>query len=259
MTIAETSQQKPQNWVPILEQPLFAARKLKIVCAGAGYSGLMLAHKIQHALKCEDEIELVIHEKNDKVGGTWYENKYAGAACDVPAHIYTFMFEPNPDWSSFYVGAKEILGYITRTTNKYNLDKHVQFESRITKVAWDDDAGKWDITTSKKDGSQSVEQADIFVDGSGLLNKWNYPDIKGLSDFKGHLVHTVSWDENHSYAGERVAVIGNGSSAIQIVPQIAKEASYLVNLLRNPTWISSGYAAHLTKTGENFQCRCLIP
>ncbi|KAK7205720.1 hypothetical protein BZA70DRAFT_266842 [Myxozyma melibiosi] len=258
MTVPEVKKNEQQehaaNWVPINEVPVYTPRKTTIVCAGAGYGGLMLAYKIQEELKCEDLIELIILEKNDHVGGTWYENHYAGAACDVPAHIYTFMFEPNPDWSSFYVGSREILEYITRTTKKYNLDKNVQFSRKITKVAWDNDTGKWHVSATDLTNSSTVGyEADVFVDASGVLNKWEFPKIKGINDFKGHLVHSVSWDDDHSYAGERVAVIGNGSSAIQIMPVIAKEASYVANLIRNPTWVSTGYAAHLSRTGRNFK------
>jgi len=143
-------------------------RKLRMVCIGAGYSGLTLAHKIQHEQKLESNIDFTIYEKNPDVGGTWYENKYPGAACDIPSHAYTFLFEPNPDWSMFYSPAPEIQAYIKRTAEKYNLTKNVNFNSKVLETVWDQEAGKWRLKV-EKDGKVVEDEADILVNGAGFL------------------------------------------------------------------------------------------
>ncbi|KAL2007466.1 hypothetical protein VTN00DRAFT_8904 [Thermoascus crustaceus] len=241
----------PQNWVPLKDEPAYSRRKLKIICVGAGYSGLTLAHKIKHELKLEDVIDFVIYEKNPEVGGTWFENRYPGVACDVPAHAYTFLFEPNPDWSHFYAPGPEIRAYIQRTVRKWNLDDRVQFNSKVLEAIWDEDSGKWKLKI-EQNGAIKEDEAEIFVNGAGFLNKWKWPEIKGLENFKGKRMHTASWDESYDWTNKRVAVIGNGSSGIQCVSAMHSKVSKLVNYVRNPTWISINYCADKTKDGHNF-------
>lgn len=149
------------NPVSVKEKPALSRRKLKIICVGAGYSGLTLAYKIEHECNWKDVIDLQIYEKNENVGGTWFENTYPGVACDIPASkfiddalwqnliarqmLYTFSFEPNPDWSKFYCSGDEISVYIERNVQKYSLDKHVILESRVLETIWDNDIGKWKV------------------------------------------------------------------------------------------------------------------
>ncbi|OAL38894.1 hypothetical protein AYO20_01645 [Fonsecaea nubica] len=242
--------QRP-NWVPLLDTPVLTRRKLRIVCIGAGFSGLTLAHKIQHELKLEDVIDLQIYEKNADVGGTWYENTYPGAACDIPAHAYTFLFEPNPDWTQFYPAQPEIHAYIKATVAKYNLDKYVTLKSRILETIWDDEVGQWKIKVDAN-GAIQEDTADILINGTGFLNKWKWPAIPGLHDFKGKLVHSANWDKDYSWEGKKVAVIGNGSSGIQIVPAMQPKVSKLVTYIRNPSWISINFCADKTIDGRNF-------
>ncbi|TVY47159.1 putative sterigmatocystin biosynthesis monooxygenase, partial [Lachnellula occidentalis] len=241
----------PENWVPILEQPILTPRKLRVVCVGAGYSGLTLAHKIQHEFKLEDRIDLGIYEKNPDVGGTWFENKYPGAACDIPSHAYTFLFEPNPDWSMFYSPAPEILAYIKRTTVKYNLTKHVTLNAKVIETIWDEEAGKWKIKI-EVDGLVKEDEADVLVNGSGFLNNWKLPNIAGLDNFKGKLVHSARWDSSYNYEGKKVAVIGNGSTGVQIVPAMQPKTSSITAYYRQPTWISVNFCADKARNGKNF-------
>ncbi|RGP60874.1 hypothetical protein FSPOR_10375 [Fusarium sporotrichioides] len=244
--------EKASNWVPILEDHVYKPRKLRVVCIGAGYAGLMVAYKWRHELKMDNFIDLAIYEKNSDIGGTWLENRYPGVACDVPAHIYTFAFEPNPDWSSFYASGPEIWSYIKRTTERYNLDERVQLNSRVISSIWDQSRGKW-VLEIDQNGTTVHDEADVLINGSGILNKWRWPDIKGLSTFKGQLVHSAAWDASVDWKDKKVALIGNGSSAIQILPQMQPNSAKITNYVRTPTWISSPFASELTPGGKNFK------
>ncbi|EXK27312.1 hypothetical protein FOMG_16130 [Fusarium oxysporum f. sp. melonis 26406] len=182
---------KRDNWVPIQEGPSFQPRKLKVVCIGAGFAGLMLSYQHKHGdASLENFMDLRIYEKNDNIRGTWLVNTYPGVACDVPAHIYTFPFEPNPSWSQFYASGPEIWTYIKKTSDNGRLEIQ-QAHSR-------------DIVQ---------EEADIVINATGFLSKWNWPKIVGLDKFKGKLVHTAAWDTSLDWSDKRVAIIGNGSSA----------------------------------------------
>ncbi|KAJ5742512.1 uncharacterized protein N7511_011531 [Penicillium nucicola] len=247
LPVAET--EIPANWVSILEQPLFKARKLRLVCIGAGFSGLILAHKIKHEWKMDDVIDLQIYEKNPDLGGTWYENRYPGAACDVPAHVYVFPFQPNPNWSSFYVGSEEIWNYMKDTAVKWGLEKFVSFNSRVNETVWDDDKGKWHVNVSKADETIQ-DECDVLINASGFLNKWSWPSIEGMNYFKGKLMHTAKWDQTYDWSNKKVAVIGNGSSAIQLLPEIQKTAAQVVNYIRNPTWIATNYLEEFAEDGK---------
>lgn len=162
------------------------------------------------------------------------------------------MFEANPDWSEFYVGAPEILEYVQRTTRKYQLHERVQFETKIRSSIWDDGQGKWKIKAQK--GEEIFEdEADILINATGFLNKWRWPDIPGLHDFTGTLVHSASWDSEVDWAEKRVALIGNGSSAIQILPEVQKTAKRLTTYVRAKAWITSNMCAEFTPDGQNFK------
>jgi cation diffusion facilitator CzcD-associated flavoprotein CzcO len=240
------------NWVPVREQYRCQPRPIKIVTIGAGFSGLMMAHKIQNQYKLGDRIEHVIYEKNPDIGGTWYENRYPGLKCDIPAHVYTFSWEPNPDWSSFYAGGPEILAYIKRTAVKYSLTKDVHLNAKVVCTEWNEEDGKWHIQI-EQNGKIIEDISDILVNASGYLNNWKWPDIDGLKDFEGHLVHSAQWKDEYNFEGKRIGLIGNGSSAIQILPQIEPVAAHTTCFIRNPTWISTNFAAeHAGAGGKNF-------
>lgn len=169
----------------------------------------------------------------------------------VPAHIYTFPFEPNPDWSSFYVAGSEIWEYIKRTTVKYNLDERVRFNSKVASTIWDDATGKWKINV-ERNGAIQEDEAGILINGSGILNKWSWPNIPGIQCFRGKLVHSAAWDETLDWTNKRVAIIGNGSSAIQILPQMQSSAAHITTYVRSATWIAANFAAEFTPDGNNF-------
>ncbi|VTT55935.1 unnamed protein product [Fusarium fujikuroi] len=248
---AENKAQIARNWVPLLDEPAYKPRNIRIVCVGAGFSGLMLAYEAKYNESLQGFIDLTIYDKNHDVGGTWLVNRYPGVACDVPAHIYTFPFEPNPDWSSFYASGPEIWAYIKRTSDKYGLAENVRFQSKVTDAMWNEVTGKWNLKLFQ-DGEEKEDECDVLIDGSGFLNNWHWPDIPGLHDFKGHIVHTADWDPSINVAGKKVAVIGNGSSGVQVLPHLQKTAAQLTTYVRTPTWIFANYASELTKDGTNF-------
>ncbi|CAF1013358.1 unnamed protein product [Adineta steineri] len=211
-----------------------------------------MAYKIQHQHKLGDTIEHVVYEKNSDIGGTWYENQYPGIRCDTPAHIYTFSWEPNPDWSSFYVSGREIHAYIKRTAAKYNLEKNIQLNSKVVSAEWNELDGKWHVRIEQK-GKVIEDVSDILINGCGVLNNWQWPNIDGLKDFQGHLVHSARWKDGYNFEGKKVGLIGNGSSAIQILPQIQPIAADVTIFIRTPTWICPNFSAQYAgDDGKNF-------
>ncbi|KAK4939724.1 hypothetical protein LTR10_020008 [Elasticomyces elasticus] len=226
--------------IPMLDQVAYKPRKLRVGTIGAGYSGLCLAHKIQHEHpEMQQFIEHVIFEANDDIGGTWKVNSYPGVQCDVPAHIYAFPFDPNPDWSKFYADGPEILEYMQKTVKQWNLDRDIQFSTRVVALDWLEDQGKWKIRVRKDGQEERDELVDVLVSAQGFLSQWKWPDISGLHDFKGHIVHSAAWDHSYDYSHKKIGIIGNGSSAIQILPQMAKlTGTQIVSFQRGTTWIT---------------------
>lgn len=176
--------------------------------------------------------------------------RYPGVACDVPAHIYNFPFEPNPDWSAFYASGPEILQYFRRTVAKYELDRDVKCGHRVSHADFDSDSGRWSIDVETEHGTVH-DGCDVLVSATGFLSQWSWPSIPGLHTFKGTLCHSASW-KDVDWKGKRVAIVGNGSSAIQIVPQVAKQAGHVANFIRNPTYIIPGLGAAFI--GGQVQC-----
>ncbi|OQU95562.1 hypothetical protein CLAIMM_01747 [Cladophialophora immunda] len=215
---------------------------------------LPLAYKIYHEYKLEDLVELAIYEANPDLGGTWLMNRYPGVArhlrSDIPAHIYTFPFEPNPDWSAFYASGPEIREYMKRTAEKYDLGRNNKYCHKVVEAKFNETTGQWQLKV--QNGGVIIEDTcDILVSATGHLSRWIWPSIQGLHSFRGLLVHSAKWNTDFVYEGKRVAVIGNGSSAIQIVPQMAKVASQVTNFIRSPTWITPGVASSLIQGKVN--------
>ncbi|KEZ43472.1 4-hydroxyacetophenone monooxygenase [Scedosporium apiospermum] len=225
----------PSSSFQLLQQWHSQPRKLRIIHVGAGATGLCTAFKFERQLT---DYELVCYEKNDEIGGTWLENRYPGCACDVPAHIYTYTFEPNPFWKSYYAGSPEIHDYFMHFCEKYQLRKYLKLKHRVLSAAWHEDKGQWAVEI-EHDGNVFTDWCDILMNGSGLLNKYRWPEIEGLNTFKGTLVHSAKWDHSVDYSNKRVAVLGNGSSAIQIIPQLQEVASKVGCFMRGSTWIAA--------------------
>lgn len=234
-------------------QYAFKERNLRVVCIGAGISGIILAHKLKHEHPL-DFLDFTIYEKNCEVGGSWFENIYPGVGCDVPAHSYVLPFEPNPNWSKCYAGGGEIEKYIVDTVDKYGLKDPIVFDTKLVKSIWNEERGKWTLEL-KQNGAIIHDEADVLINGSGILNQWKMPDIAGLEAFTGKLVHTAAWDQTYDWSDKKIAVIGNGSSGIQVVPALQPKAARIVNYVRHPTWVSVNLCPDITKDGmgTNFE------
>jgi cation diffusion facilitator CzcD-associated flavoprotein CzcO len=201
----------------------------RVAILGAGFAGLCMGLK----LKAQGESSFVILEKADRVGGTWRENTYPGCGCDIPSHLYSYSFELNPDWPEVFSAQPDILAYIEDVVEKNQLSNHLRFNSEVTAAAWDEAASLWRITTA--DGTTITAQA--FVTAWGQLNRPKLPPIPGRDDFAGPAFHSAQWDSSVALEGKRVAVIGNGASAVQFIPEVAKVAGQLTLFQRSPNWI----------------------
>lgn len=203
---------------------------LRIAIIGAGVSGLCAAMQ----LKMAGIDSFTIYEKSGAVGGTWHDNIYPGCACDTPSHLYSFSFEPNPDWSRIWAEQPEIEAYFNRCTDKYGLRPHIRFETPIASAHFDEANNLWRLTLA----SGEAVTADILISGLGQLNIPAWPEIPGMTDFAGTSFHSARWDAAHDLSGESVAVIGNGASATQFIPRIAPIVRKLTIFQRSPNWVA---------------------
>jgi cation diffusion facilitator CzcD-associated flavoprotein CzcO len=199
-----------------------------VAIIGAGFSGLALAVE----LKRSGREDFVVLERANDVAGTWRDNTYPGCACDVPSHLYSFGFAPNPEWSSTFSPQPEIYAYIRRVAEEQGLTPHIRFGIEVEGAEWDDEARVWKLATS---GGEMT--ANSVASAAGPLSEPAIPDIPGLRDFEGTIFHSATWDHGHDLTGERVAVIGTGASAIQFVPQIQPKVEQLHLFQRTPPWI----------------------
>ena len=204
-------------------------QELAAVIVGAGFSGLCAGIQLREA-----GIEnFVILEKANGVGGTWRDNTYPGAACDIPSHLYSYSFEPNAKWSRAYGGQPEILAYLEHCATKYGLVPHIKFGARVSKAEYDEPSGTWFVFTD----DDRMFRARALILGNGALHLPQIPDLPGLASFQGKTFHSARWDHAYDLAGKRVAVIGTGASAIQFVPEIAPTVNQLDVYQRTPPWI----------------------
>ncbi|PPQ63112.1 hypothetical protein CVT24_005823 [Panaeolus cyanescens] len=221
---------------PRLSKPIHDERFVKVICLGAGLSGLILAYKLRRSF---ENFELVIYEKNEEVGGTWFENTYPGVACDVPSHSYTYTFEPKVDWSAVYSSGKEIFDYFDKFADKYDLKQHIKFKHKVIGAAWADTDGQWNVEVERMaDGTTVQDSCHILVNAGGIFNSWRWPEVPGLHTFKGPILHTANWDHNVDVTNKHVAIIGNGSSGVQVLPALLPTVSKITHFIRSPAWIA---------------------
>jgi cation diffusion facilitator CzcD-associated flavoprotein CzcO len=195
---------------------------------GTGFSGLGMAIALQ-----QKGVDFVILEKADDIGGTWRDNTYPGCACDVPSHLYSFSFEPKPDWKHLFSYQDEIWDYLKGVTDKYGLRRYIVFNSLVEQAYWDDAEYRWHVFCS--DGREYVAQ--FLISGAGALHIPSIPDFEGRDEFAGVAFHSAQWDHRVDVTGKRVAVIGTGASAIQIVPDIVDKVGQLQLYQRTPPWV----------------------
>lgn len=198
-----------------------------VIVIGAGFSGLGVTHRLREA----GVNDIVILERGDDVGGTWRDNRYPGAACDIPSNLYSWSFAQNPDWSRSYPSAPEIQAYIKRTAERLDLLRHVRFGHNVTAVRFHQD--HWQIDTD----TQGSFRGRTLVMASGPLANASFPAIAGIDSFAGKKIHSARWDERYDLEGKRVAVIGTGASAIQLVPELVKQATLVKVFQRTPAWV----------------------
>lgn len=203
--------------------------ELTAIVVGAGFSGLCAGIELRRA-GIED---FVILEQADRIGGTWRDNRYPGAACDIPSHLYSYSFEPNPRWSRAYSGQAEILAYLEHCADAYGLRPHLRFGTRVLAAEYDEPSATWTVWVSG--GPPLVGRALIL--GNGPLHTPAIPELPGRERFAGEAFHSARWDHGYPLDGKRVAVIGTGASAIQFVPQIAPRVARLSVFQRTPPWI----------------------
>ena len=208
------------------ELPLPA--QVRVAVIGSGFAGLGAAIRLKQA----GYDDLVVLERADDLGGTWRDNTYPGCACDVPSHLYSFSFAPNPDWSSTFSPQPEIHAYLRRVAEQEGLEPHLRFGCEVEEATWDEPAQRWRLRTSA-----GRLTARAVVAAAGPLSEPAIPDIPGLRDFQGTVFHSATWDHDHDLDGERVAVIGTGASAIQFVPQIQPRVGKLHLFQRTAPWI----------------------
>ncbi|KAF2801808.1 FAD/NAD(P)-binding domain-containing protein [Mytilinidion resinicola] len=223
---------------PILNRPIDdPGRKLRIICVGAGISGVTTAIRFRQHLGAN--IDLQIYEKNADIGGVWLENRYPGVACDIPAPCFAFLFEDNPDWSEYYAGGKEINAYVQRVATKYSVRKLMKFQHPVQEAIWHEDEGKWRLKIHDVQNDKMIDdEADIVVMAWGMLNNWEFPKIPGISDFKGANMHTANYDESFDPTDKVVALVGGGSTGVQVLPHIQEKAKRIHHYMRSQNWIA---------------------
>jgi cation diffusion facilitator CzcD-associated flavoprotein CzcO len=201
----------------------------EVLIIGAGFAGLGSAIRLRQA-GIED---IVILERGDRVGGTWRDNQYPGAACDIPSNLYSYSFAPNPDWSRGYAGSEEILGYIDHLVERFELQPLIRFNHNVTGLGYDEGRALWQVQTE----SAGTLEARSVVMAGGPLSNASFPAITGIETYQGHKIHSARWDHDYDFGGKRVAVIGTGASAIQIIPELVKQAEHVKVFQRTPGWV----------------------
>ena len=214
---------------PVAEQPTDALpAEVEILVIGAGFSGLGTAIRLKQA----GHEDFLVLERGDDVGGTWHWNTYPGCGCDVPSHLYSYSFAPNPEWTRTYTRQPEIRAYLRRCADDFGVRPYVRTQTTVKSAVWDEDAARWDVETTR-----GPVRARVLIAAMGPLNHPKTPDVPGLDSFEGHTMHSARWDHDYDLRGKRVASIGTGASAIQYVPSIQPEVEQLHVFQRTPPWV----------------------
>jgi cation diffusion facilitator CzcD-associated flavoprotein CzcO len=202
-------------------------RDLRFAIIGAGMAGILSAIKLREA----GFTEFTVYEKADRPGGTWRENTYPGIACDVPSHLYSYSFAPNPDWSHRFSPGAEIQAYFERVAREHDVERAMVFGEEVTRCAWA--GGRWRLETA----SGRRDEADVVIAATGVLHHPRAPDLAGLDDFEGALFHSARFDHGVPLDGRRIGIVGTGSTAVQMVPALVDRVARLVLFQRTAQWI----------------------
>lgn len=234
--------------------PREARERFRVLVIGAGMSGLLAAIRLQ-----EHGVPYEVVEKNDAVGGTWLENSYPGCRVDVGNHFYCYSFEPNPDWSEYYSQRPELRAYFERCATRYGVRPHIRFRTEVVAAQWSEVSRSWEVRLRGPDGTGSVHRYDAVVSGVGQLNRPKIPEFDGLASFRGPAFHSARWNHEVDLRGKRIAVVGTGASALQLVPEIAKVAERLYVLQRSPAWMSPNPMYHRRVSAGKKWCLRHVP
>ncbi|KAF8903476.1 4-hydroxyacetophenone monooxygenase [Gymnopilus junonius] len=206
----------------------------RVVCIGAGIAGIGLAIQLQKRLQCRD---IHIYDRNASPGGVWAVQKYPGVACDIPADFYSFSFTPDAEWTKFRPGGEEFEGYLQGLATSYGLWPLITFKTECESATWIADASQWLVTLRDlATGQQFQHTCDVLCVATGQLSVAKIPPIPGLQDFRGPVIHTASWNRQINLTAKRVAVIGNGASGSQLVPEVVLESSSVLHIFRSAQW-----------------------
>jgi cation diffusion facilitator CzcD-associated flavoprotein CzcO len=196
---------------------------------GAGFGGIGAAIQLKR-LGIDN---FVILDREDDLGGTWHVNHYPGLAVDVPTTTYSYFFEPNPNWSRLFSTGAEIKQYAGDVADKYDIRRHIRFNMSVEGARWDEDAKLWRVAL--RDGETLSTR--YLITATGFLSQPSTPDISGINDFAGKVIHTTDWDDDYRADGQRIAIIGTGATAVQLIPELAKTAADLTVYQRTPIWV----------------------
>lgn len=221
-----------------VERKSVAGRKappkdFKVLVIGAGMTGIVAGIKLGEA-----GYDYVTIEKNPDVGGTWYENTYPGVGVDTPSHFYSYSFELWSDWNNYNPMGGDMYKYLASVADKHKLRDNIRFNTRVKSLTYNEADCTWSVVVEAAEGETETIIANAVINGHGPINRWKYPDIEGLHDFEGPMMHTANWDHSVDLAGKRVAVIGTGASSAQLVPGIAAEVGDLRIFMRTKHWVN---------------------
>ncbi|KAL2827251.1 dimethylaniline monooxygenase [Aspergillus pseudoustus] len=236
----------------MINEPPPSKPTFRIIMVGAGAAGIDFLHYAPRQLAGLG-VEIAVYDKNADIGGTWLENRYPGCACDVPSVGYTFPWKANPRWESFYSTSQEIWRYLKEIVDEEGMMRYITLRTSVEAAKWDEDRSVWVVRLKQEGGKEWEEECDMLLNGAGFLNAWKWPDIPGLQSFKGDIFHSASYKEDYDLKGKRVAVVGSGSSGVQVCASIYPEVSELYTWVRSPTWITAAFGQQFAgKDGRNF-------
>lgn len=213
-------------------QPPPGAGNIKVAIIGAGFSGLAVAIALRRL-----RIPFVIIERQADVGGTWQLNTYPEARVDTSSYLYQYKFEKRYPWPEFYASQSSMLGYLRHVAAKYDIRRDILFSTKLEAATWTESESRWTLGLEDPTGQRRQIKADVLVSASGLFSAPKFPDIPGIETFQNKMLHTAAWDHSYNFTGKRIALIGNGSSGVQIMPRLAAEAQSLTVYQRTPSWI----------------------